>query len=610
MKRVLIIVAMLAALVGGMLAALPLFVPPELVRAHVEQRASMLTGRQVSLLGEPQVSWRPFLGVSIDNLVLEDTRAGQETAPLLQVERLRGRLSPIAALFGRAEFNSYQLVRPRILLSVDAQERWNWAFTNGQVSELIGSARQLRAQSPAGEKPDLSAIARIRMGRLQIVDGTVRYENNRTGRSEAFTNVELSVRWPDTRSEAVVEGTAIWRDESFAFNLRSNEPLLLLAGGSSPLAVNITSPAVELSLDGNANLLSDWQLTGRLNLRSPSVRRLSGLLGQGAEAGPTLADLSIEADLQATPNQTKLGNAQISLDGNGGRGALQLVRQDGKPPVVSGTLAYGVLDLTPYGEAVRQEIGRGNDAVSPLDLIDTVELDLRLSAETVRLWQAEAEEFAASLSIRNGEGLFDIGNAAIVGGNLVAKAALRRQGDDAAVSLEGMLDGFDAATLSSAAGNAPVGLTGAGDLSFSLMATGNSATNLVENSFGRIQVSVHDGEIQGANLDRLRNQAQSEGEVLQWSGNTAFNALVMDLSVFRTNAWLSSMRLEASDLTMASRGQINLLDGGLALRMALGPGGVNADETGQRRLPPPDANLVIGGSIGNPLPSRDYRIGD
>lgn len=600
----------MVAMIGGLVAAMPLFVSPQLVRHHVEQQATMLTGRQISVIGEPRISWQPFLGIEIDNLVLEDTRGGDDATPLLQVERLRGRLSPWAALFGQADFNKYQLIRPRIFLSVDEQSGWNWAFTNGQVSELVGEARRLREDSPAGEKPDLRSIAKTALGSLQIIDGTVRYEDARSQRSETFTNIELTLDWSDTRSAAIVDGTTIWRDESFAISLRAAEPLLLLAGGSSPLTAELASRAVDLSLNGDANLLSDWQLTGGLDLASPSVRRLSGFLGYNAISGPTLADLAIRAELQATPNQFKLGNAQISIDGNDGRGALQLVRREGKPPLISGTLAYGVLDLTPYGDAVRHEIDRGNDGISALGLIDAVELDLRLSAETVRLWQAEAGAFAAALSVRNGEGLFDIGNASIVGGTLVAKSALRRQGEDASVSVKGMLDGFDAASLTAAAGEAAIGIAGSGDLNFSLMATGNSATDLVENSFGRAQIAVREGEIRGGDLDKLRNRAQSQGEALQWSGNTPFTEMMVDLSVFRTNAWLSSMRMIASDLTMAARGQINLLDGGLALRMSLGPGGVVVGESGQEQLPPPDANLVIGGSIRNPLPSRDYKISD
>lgn len=610
MKRFWIIAAAIVAMIGSLVAAMPLFVSPQLVRHHVEQQATMLTGRQISVIGEPRISWQPFLGIEIDNLVLEDTRGGDDATPLLQVERLRGRLSPWAALFGQADFNKYQLIRPRIFLSVDEQSGWNWAFTNGQVSELVGEARRLREDSPAGEKPDLRSIAKTALGSLQIIDGTVRYEDARSQRSETFTNIELTLDWSDTRSAAIVDGTTIWRDESFAISLRATEPLLLLAGGSSPLTAELASRAVDLSLNGDANLLSDWQLTGGLDLASPSVRRLSGFLGYNAISGPTLADLAIRAELQATPNQFKLGNAQISIDGNDGRGALQLVRREGKPPLISGTLAYGVLDLTPYGDAVRHEIDRGNDGISALGLIDAIELDLRLSAETVRLWQAEAGAFAAALSVRNGEGLFDIGNASIVGGTLVAKSALRRQGEDASVSVKGMLDGFDAASLTAAAGEAAIGIAGSGDLNFSLMATGNSATDLVENSFGRVQIAVREGEIRGGDLDMLRNRAQSQGEALQWSGSTPFTEMVVDLSVFRTNAWLSSMRLMASDLTMAARGQINLLDGGLALRMSLGPGGVVVGETGQEQLPPPDANLVIGGSIRNPLPSRDYKISD
>lgn len=607
MKRFLIIVAALLALGLGLLAIMPLLISPEMVSRHIHDQVRLLTGRDVSLRDAPVVGWRPFMGIEVSNVVLENS-GDAEAAPLLQAERLEGKLSLAAALRGRVAIESYRLIRPRISLSVDNEGTENWAFENGQVSEILKEARRLREQTPTGERPDLAGIDPVDIGRITIVDGTVSYSNHRTGRSETLTNIEMTIDWPDTAEAAYVSGTSIWRDEALSFSLRSMRPLLLLAGGSSEVSVSASSRAFELALSGEANMLSDLQLSGQVALRAPSVRRLWSVFGEVASTGPTLANLSIAADLQATPGQLKFSDAEISLDGNTGRGALQIVRQEGRKTVISGTLAYGVLDLSPYGEAIVQESALGHDGFAELELAD---LDLRLSAERVRLASLEASQFAAAMTVRNDELLFDIGNASVMNGQLVGTATLRRQGASAAGQVSGRLSGFDATQLSAALGSTGIRLAGATDVEFDLSAVGDSPSRILRNASGTMRVAARNGAIEGADLAALRAQAQSESEALQWSGRTPFSLLRIDMALFGHNAWISGARLFAPNLSAIARGQADLRDGGMAIRLGLGPatslpGRAKGEEEPEPR-PDIDTHLVVGGSLANPLPSRDLR---
>ena len=614
MKRFVLIAIAALVLALGVLATMPLYFSPDMVAQHIQERARLLTGRNVSLRDAPQITWRPFLGIEANNVVIEDPEAVEGAAPLLQVEKLRARLAIRSALLGRAVLTDYQLIRPRISVTVDTDGKVNWAFANGQVSELLKEVRRIREQTQAAETPDLSGLTAIPLGQLKIVDGALRYENNGTGDTETLSNIEMSIDWPDTASAAFVSGRSIWRDEAIDFTFGAAEPLSLLAGGFSSIAASFDSRAFELDISGEANMLSNLQLSGSVELAAPSVRRLWSVFGWTTTSGPTLADFSIEATLQATRSQIKLSEAQLSMDGNSGRGALQISGLQGEQPMISGTLAYGLLNLTPYSDAIRQEANLGNDGFAGLDMAELADLDLRVSADKVALSGAEASQFAAALTARNDEIQFDVGNAAILDGVLVGTAMLRRQGEGAAAEVSGTLTGFDAAEFSAALSTRGTQITGKADLEFELAALGDSVNELLANPSGSARIKVTDGAIEGIDLGALRTQATSETETLQWNGRTAFSAVNVELAVFRRNAWISRATLLAPDLSASARGQIDLGDGGMAVRLGIGAAAPNRGESDSNGipapLPVPDTNLVIGGSLANPLPSRDLRSAD
>nr|MCU0790091.1 AsmA family protein [Nitratireductor sp.] len=347
MKRIAYVLVAAVIIAAGALAALPLMVSGEFVRQQIVENVASLTGREITFRDAPRITFNPFLGVELDDVVLADAGAASGK-PLVRMERLQGQLRILPAISGRAEIASYRFVRPQFSVEVSGDGKVNWASPKGRIRAVLDEARAKRETTPAGQKPDLSSVAAVSLGRVEIVDGTVEYVDNRSGHKETFTNVNGQFSWPGTLSTWSMSGKGIWRNEAFEFAAGSSQPLMLLSGGTAPATIRLSSSALEFSFDGEANLIADLHLAGAGKLSTPSLRRFAGLFGAALPPGSTLSAFSVSGTLDATPGKLAFKDADIQLDGNSGRGALQLSLAKAMRPKLSGTIAAGQVDLSPY----------------------------------------------------------------------------------------------------------------------------------------------------------------------------------------------------------------------------------------------------------------------
>ncbi|HSO46857.1 MAG TPA: AsmA family protein, partial [Rhizobiaceae bacterium] len=200
MRRIVYAALTVLVVAVAALSALPLFVSSEGVRQQILDSAVSITGREMSFRGTPQITFNPFLGFELNDVVFDDPDAAATDAPFLRMERLQGRLDILPALTGRAEMSNYRFVRPQFNLRVYGDGTASWAFPQGRVWNVLNAARAAREATPAGQKPDLSGIANLQLGTVEIVDGTFNYDDRKTGRQETFTNFNGQLSWPGTSS--------------------------------------------------------------------------------------------------------------------------------------------------------------------------------------------------------------------------------------------------------------------------------------------------------------------------------------------------------------------------------------------------------------------------
>lgn len=589
---------LLAGALAAAVVALPYLVSSDGVRAQIMAQAHELTGRRMSFRDAPKVFLSPYLGIEIANVIFEGSPQHPDDPPFVQMERLRGRIAVIPALFGRIEIYQYQLVRPRFSLRVDGDGRTSWAPTGGRLAAVLDQARAIRQAAEPNARIDLGVIDRLAVGDFEIVDGIVVYESAATGARETFTNVNAQLRWPDSTAAWTIRGSSIWRDESVEFSINNARPLLLMAGGSSQTAAEVRTSAFRFSFSGDANLLAGLYLAGTTTLSAPSLPRLVEFFGGRLDVGAAPGALQITGKLNGTPRQMQVADAVVSVDRNEGRGVLQVVIGNGGRPQINATLAFQSLDLTPYLAGLRQEAEIGRPQVSGLQLLDDFDCDVRLSASSAKLGNLTTGSLGAALSVRNGELLFDLGGATLYGGSAIGKLSLKRKEQGAQLRAEAALSGISLAPLIAALPRGAFAADGKADIKLTVKSDGSSVGQLASQLRGWATLEMGRGLISGADLGQMRATLASSGEdgAVKLSGQTLFTSLKGDMIFDRRTLWLRGLELDNTQLRARLAGRADLLSGGLALRARL-----NANDAGQT----PDTLLFIGGVMSSPLVTRD-----
>ena len=511
MKRLVVPVLVLVALVAALAAAAPFIVSTDLVKQRIADEIGGWTGRAVFFHGEPKVSLFPYLTVKLRDVEIGNP-SGMGGEPLVKMDALVGKLKLLPLLLGRIEIAQFRLIEPHIALSVDAAGRPNWLMRHGLVAAGV-TAAEASLPTPNARVP-LSA-PEITLGRFLVRDGTVSYDNALTGVRAEFGAVDMDLVWPTASEAASGSGSFAWGGETVAFNGSVVAPLALLAGGASPARFALASPSLKASFEGKALHLDSLQLDGETRIATPSLRRLLAQLGRPTAAGATFGAAAIAGKVNLALPTVSLDNAAIDLDGNHAEGALS-ASFDGGHPRIQGTIAFETLDLSPYVEAFTGQInssGQLPDAPVALPLAELGDLDLRISTSSVVIGSVRIGDVAASASIKDGKLAIEVGEASFHEGQIQASLSAEMRGDALAASARAEIDGVPArAALVDLAGIDA--LAGTGSVSLDLSTTGRSWSELVHALAGTAKLSVAEGSFTGANLGALRRPPrQSAGHL-------------------------------------------------------------------------------------------------
>ena len=373
MKRfvwILAAVALAAVALFGLFLAL---VPREALKAQIGEQIASWTGRDVSLRGEPEIGFFPL------RVTLNDVHVGgpdgMQDAEIMSMDRLAGTIRLLPLVIGRIEVGSYSMVRPLVRLVRDQQGHRNWDFDSGAAALQLAFA---------GDVP---------LGDFSLDGGTVIFEDRQSGDIERLDSVNVGIDWPSVRQPLSIEGTAIWRGEQVMVSGSAAEPFSFINGGATPLETRIEAAPVAAIFSGQADDYPRLKLTGPLKLSTPSLRRLASWLGSPIGPGSTLGPASGFGTAAFDANGLSVEGAEFTLDGNSASGALKIAIT---PKLdMTGTLAFNTLDLSPYFAGLSAAIATSNnwrDVSLPTDWFDDINADIRLSANSARLGDADSEQ--------------------------------------------------------------------------------------------------------------------------------------------------------------------------------------------------------------------------
>lgn len=614
-RNLLATILMLALVAGGILVALPYLVSTDLIRARLIQEISNWTGYTVESRQSPQISFFPVFSASLGDLTIRNPWQAEGAAPFMQAERIEVDLSLISALMGNIEFTETKIVRPRFVIDEPIKSLSEigeaLAKSDGRIGDVVREARAAVEADPA--KPDMSAVSSQPFGRVRLEDAMVTFIRPINGAEEQISSISGVFDWPQTSGAASFRGRAIWHGEETEIDSSATRALLLLAGGTSPLQVNLSSTPLTLSFSGSANISRDQFYEGTLSLTSPSLRRTLEWSKMASIPGAPIGSFALDASVSGSANRVKLDGMTATLNDNPAQGGIEIVLNEGAPSI-TGTLAFETLDLhsvfsgfmpLPNGSA-------DTDAVIDTAFLKQLNLDLRLSTQKATLGSVNLSKVAATAQIRNGRAIFDIGEASAFDGSVAASFQLADEGDGATLG-ELRLNGTDVNSTAIASllrlGNRFE--LGKGMVSLVLRGPISRWSSAMANAKGTLTMRFGEGQIRSIDLNSLLSKAKTD-RFFSLNEKTdawlAFDRLEIKANITDGVAALEAAQIQNKSGTLNFAGIVTLIGRSLALTGDFAtpvPAAAPAEGTApDAPKPEPTFNhtrFFIGGSWDNPF---------
>jgi len=543
LKRLAIAVGAVIAAVVISLIALSFFIPAATVRDAVAKEIHAVTGLDPVLRGDMSVSLFPSGTVTFRNVVLGEDHHGD---PGLVADELTARLRYFPLLAGRIEIAGVTLVRPTITVSFLPGGQSNWS---GLIEAL---ARALQ--------PDPERTASF--SEIGIQDGTVVIHT--TGGAKEATDrldgVEFQLAWPSISRSFGASGRFVWHDEPIEASFTLGDFLAALSGDRSGIKVRLAGAPVKAAFDGAMSAQPTLKIDGTLSVETPSLR--DALHWTDARRLPFggFGHFALKGHSSISGGAVSLSNVNVELDGNTAEGVITLSTDR---RTVQGTLAADTLDVTPYVSGVHLlAANERNWDQLPITLngFSDSDLDLRISARSVKVASAQLGRTAVAANLRGGKLDVTIGESEAFGGTAKGSVGLASANGGVAVTTRvAFMDVDLEACLAQVFGIRR--LEGRGNVTLNIEGSGPSVLAVTNTLSGTASLNAHNGALAGINIEQLlrrleRRPLSGNGDFR--SGRTPFDQLVLTLKIEQGQVSVDDMHLTGPTVRLSVGGQVSV----------------------------------------------------
>ncbi len=351
---------LIVALAGAGAAYLVLNPPSDLIRQTLADQVKEKTGRDLVVAGPASFSFWPGLGVSLKDVTL----SGPAGSPnkLVTMAGLDVNIKTMPLLQRQIEVRRLVLKKPVFDFRVDKQGRKNWQladagtpvrYAQASTPQPSAGAAPTATDAPAvqPDNPALAAklaqIKHVQLGDVRIEDGTLRYTDERSGKTQQVSAVNVQVAMQSLNSPVTAKGDLAWQGEKIKFDGKLSTANLVLQEKPAQLVFNADNRNINASFDGAVLIHDGADLEGKITAKSESVKSLAKWLGSTLPPVSGFGPLSLAGTLKTNGNVTSLSSANLGLDGATGTGTIT-VTTGGVRPAVQANLKLSELDLNKY----------------------------------------------------------------------------------------------------------------------------------------------------------------------------------------------------------------------------------------------------------------------
>src|SRR5437763_8194185 len=528
------------ALIG--LIATSWFINRDALRAAVEAQIRAVTGLDLVVKGNIDISVFPASYVSFHDVGL---KGGATADPALSVDVLTANLRVLPLLLQRFEIADVMMLRPNIRIVREANGESNWTPFIDTIA---------RTMKPGADN-------QVSFSEIRIQDGVLTYEDAANRVSEPLADIDLSLAWPSISRSFAATGQFDWRGERVDGSISASDFGAALSGDRSGLKARLSSAPLKLAFDGFVANRTSMMMEGTVTADSPSLRNALRWMGQAPPGSGGFGRFALKARANLVGPSIALTNVNVELDGNVAEGVMTYANNGRQ--TLQATLAAGSLDFTPYIATFRLLASGARDwnrQLFDLNSLSTTDLDMRLSAARVTVGSSKLGRTAFGANLRGGALALSVGEAQMYGG--IAKGSFGVARSDAIADVKAQFQFADVDLQACASELFGITkLSGRGNLGVSLMASGSSPFGLASSLDGTATMTGHDGAISGFNVEqllrRLERRPLSGGGNFR-SGSTPYSSMTVGVKFSEGIATTEDVRLEgpAARITLSGTASV------------------------------------------------------
>jgi len=571
MKRVLLIVSGIAALLIIAAFSVPFFIPKSVYKNQIENAATNALQRDVTLAGDVKISVFPHISASVEQVSVANPD-GFATPNMIEAGALRGSVKWMPLLSRRVDVQEIAFVDADVFLQRKADGNTNWEFasskeaspppegTNGSFdagieSAILKNASLIFQDDQSGETYKLSELdleASLRgmdqplsataSGRFQeqafTVDIWLDAPEALTRNLPAQARLDLasdlanikydgSVQLGDAPSlngtfETVVADLAALTQQ-FELDVPARSALgrLQVAGKASgaldspsltELKLTHDSDLLSASYEGSVSLNGDGTVAGTLSIASDRMRDLLSAAAIELAPGDTLQTFAVSGTANGTFKSVMVNNLNLSLDALRGTGQAGIDVSATTPRMI-GDLSVPALDLTPFmGEPDPEKTNQGiqpwSDETLELSGLKSVNANLSLEVGSLTIGDVELTDAVMDVDLTDGLLTADLSQFKAFSGLWLGKLTVDARPATPKVGFD--MQGQNVAIanlLGTLAGFDS--LTGTGQFKVSAQSSGTSIDAIMQAIDGEVSTSLSDGVVKGLNVAALVRSASS-----------------------------------------------------------------------------------------------------
>lgn len=519
-----------AVIVFVLLVTAYVVIAPYWVAGRVGDFATQSMGRGVSVAGGSHLDMSPL------SIRLEDVKLsvpGESADSFISAKSVVVPVSLHQLLSRQPDFSSMTLRDAEIALLIDERGQASWEMPPGILTQAIT---------------------------ITLERASLRYFDARNNQSLALDRLEglLEIQPDGSLSfdgSVVVDAQVMRLNASLKSITRVNQD-------GSPLDLALAGESTSLTFSGRLSTARVLSLSGPV---SASGTRLLQFLGLGDSSAPT----SIDGALDTAGRAFALRTANLTTGSFAAKGDLA-VDLRGVRPRIQAKLAFDTLPLDLLVPAAGASPGEWGRNQIPFVLLRNFDADMTMAARAARYGVLSMSEAQLVLKLADGKLSMSARCQVTNGGSLTGSATI-----DTAVLPPQLTSSIEAkgAEVHSVL-TAIFGLTrlsGIGDISAILSASGTTQEEMIGTLKGEAQASISPGEITGSDLPALL-AAAARSPAVGWgpeAGATAFTSLVGQVSIADGVASVGSLVMSAGSATINVSGFSDLLRRAVDLSMTL-----------------------------------------